>query len=578
MRTRSKRLAGLVALAAASVLVVSACGSGGDSGGSTGGVAGFADCDKKPNECNSGAAKQGGTMTATIEKKLQNWNVNDADGNTFDIAQVMNGVLPNAFVTFPDLKPHLNSDMLESAEQTSTSPQTIVYKIKKEAVWSDGTPISADDFIFQWKTQNATDCPDCTPATTTGYDLIDTVEGSDGGKTVTVKFKEPFVDWRSLFGPMYPASVAKKAGDLNTPAGLKAAFDSFKEKTPDFSGGPYVVSAYDKDVSITLTPNPKWYGAKKAPLEKLTWRIITDQAQEVPALQNHEVQHIYPQPNKDLVDQVKTISDAQYTMGKGLVWEHVDLNTQNTLLKDVAVRQAILTAINTKDIIGKTVGQFFTAAAPLGSHMFVPGQPGYKDNVAPTGQGGGDVAKAKSILEGAGYKVQDGKLLDKTGAPAPSLKLKYTEGNALRQQTAELIQNELKAIGVDVKIETIKSLGNTLSTGDYDIIVFAWVAAPYISGNVDLYTTKGGGNYGKYSNTEVDDLLTRSVKETDETKARDLQNQADVILSKDAYTLPLYQKPTFLAVNKDYINVRDNSTLSGPSYNVQEWGQKTSAK
>jgi peptide/nickel transport system substrate-binding protein len=578
MRTRSKRLAGLVAVAAAAVLVVSACGSVGGGTGNVGGTAGFADCDKKPNECNSGKVKTGGTMTATIEKTIQNWNINDADGNTFDIVQVMNGLVPGVFIAYPDLTPHLNSDLVSSAEQTSTSPQTIVYKIKPTAVWSDGSPINIDDFTYNWKTQNGKDCPECTAAATTGYDQIASVEGSDGGKTVTVKFTEPFVDWKALFGTLYPAAVAKKAGDLATPAGLKAAFDGFKEKTPDWSGGPYMISAYDKDNSVTLTPNPKWYGATKPALEKLTWRIITDQSREVSSLQNHEVNAIYPQPYKDLVDQVKQISDAQYTMGKGLVWEHVDLNTQNTLLKDVAVRKAILTAISQKDVINRTVGQFFTAAAPLGSHMFVPGQAGYKDNVGVTNQGSGDVAKAKQILESAGYKIVDNKLLDKAGAAVPQLRLKYTEGNTLRQQTSELIQNELKAIGLDIKIETIKSLGNTLSTGDYDLIVFAWVGTPFLTSNVDLYTTKGGGNYGKYTNPQVDDLLIRSAKETDDAKARELQNQADVILSQDAYTLPLYQKPTFLGVNKDFLNIRDNATSNGPSYNMQDWGLKTSAK
>jgi len=576
MRTRSKRLYGLVAVAAASLLVVGACST--NKGGGTGNnvSAGFADCEKKPNDCNGGANKQGGTITATLEKTLPNFNVIDADGNTFETAQVMNGLIPSPFVVFPDLTPHLNTDLMVSAEQTSTSPQTIVYKLKPNATWSDGSAIGLDDFMYAWKVQNGTDCPDCTAASTTGYELIDKIEGSDNGKTITVTFKEAYPDWKALFS-LFPASVAKKNGDMTTPAGLKKAFDGFKDATPDWSGGAYVVTDYQKDVSITLSPNPKWYG-KKPSFDKITFRMITDQAQEVPALQNREVQYIYAQPNQDMVTQVKAIPDVNYTLGKGLVWEHIDLNLKNTFLADKALRQAIFTAINVKDIISKTVGQFFPGAAPLGSHNFVPGQPGYKDYVTATGQGSGDAAKATKILTDAGYKIEGGKLMSPKGQPVPTLRMRHTEGNQLRAQSSELVQGALKQIGIDVKIEVTKTLGNTLSTGDYDLIIFAWVGTPFVSGNKDLWSTKGGGNYGKYSNPQADEALVSAAKETDESKVRDLLNKADELMTPDAYVLPLYQKPTFLAVYKDFANIRDNATSSGPTYNIQEWGLRAAAK
>src|SRR5258708_29089153 len=193
---------------------------------------------------------------------------------------------------------------------------------------------------------------------------MESVTGSDGGKTVTVVYKTPFTDWKLHFGPLYPAHIAKEHGDLAT------SWKWLDANVPTYSGGPYVISDFQKDTSVTETPNPKWYGKVKPKLDKVVFRIITDQSQEVPALQNNEVQAIYPQPNGDMVNQVKSVNGVQYTLGKGLTWEHLDLNLKNTALADVKLRQAIFTAINRKDIIDKTIGQFVPGAPPLNNHNF----------------------------------------------------------------------------------------------------------------------------------------------------------------------------------------------------------------
>ena len=132
----------------------------------------FATCAANPNTCNSaepgGLLRQGGQLTYAIEKNISNWNLLSSGGNTLETAQVLSSLLPHTFITLPDLSIVLNKDLLDSATVTNVNPQTIVYKIKANAVWSDGTPITANDFIYNWKVQNARDCPDCAPATTIG--------------------------------------------------------------------------------------------------------------------------------------------------------------------------------------------------------------------------------------------------------------------------------------------------------------------------------------------------------------------------------------------------------------------------
>ncbi|HEX8935360.1 MAG TPA: ABC transporter substrate-binding protein, partial [Pseudonocardiaceae bacterium] len=228
---------------------LAAC-SGGDAarGGGQGqtGTA-FAACDASPNTCNSaepGRLKQGGQLTYAIEKNIPNWNLLSSEGNVLETGWVLAGVLPRAFITLPDLTVAMNNDLLDSVKVTNTNPETVVYKIKANAVWSDGTPITANDFVYNWKVQNGRDCPNCTPATTTGYDQIQSVVGSDNGKTVTVTFSKPFTDWKQNWGsgsPIYPAHIAAQHGDIKTPQGLAAAYSWFGKNVPMYSGGPFQI-------------------------------------------------------------------------------------------------------------------------------------------------------------------------------------------------------------------------------------------------------------------------------------------------------------------------------------------------
>jgi len=115
------------------------------------------------------------------------------------------------------------------------------------------------------------------------------------------------------------------------------------------------------------------------------FRIITDQTAEAPALQNGEVDAIYPQPNSDLLSAVNGMSGVQYYIGKGLIWEHFNLNEKNQFLADKTLRTAIFTAIKRQDVVNRTIGTFVPGATTMGNHIYVPGQAGYQDNTTATG-------------------------------------------------------------------------------------------------------------------------------------------------------------------------------------------------
>ena len=241
MLTQGKsRVARIGVLIASAALVLAACGGGGNSGTQTGQA--FKDCDANPNSCNSATPDQlqdGGQVTFAIEKNISNWNVTSAKGNVFEPAEAITRLTPYAYYATPDLQSALNTDYVSSVDVTSTNPMTIVYKLNPKAVWSDGVPFTADDFIYNWKTQNGHDCPGCSIVSAGGYEDIASITGSDNGKTVTVTMKKPFTDWKSMWSsnnPIYPAHIAAQQGDTNTPEGLKKAFDWFGTTMPTWTG------------------------------------------------------------------------------------------------------------------------------------------------------------------------------------------------------------------------------------------------------------------------------------------------------------------------------------------------------
>jgi peptide/nickel transport system substrate-binding protein len=322
-RLRTVRLAALLVGLA---MVAAGCGGGGDEGGGTsGGTAQITD---------------GGTLNYAADQEPTGFNNSTSKDNGTSVYNVTINMFPQAFHAQPDFTVKMDDAFLDSAEQTSDDPQTIVYKIKQEAVWSDDTPITADDFIFFWKNQNGT-IKDNDVASTTGYDQIQSVEGSDNGKTVTVVFKTPFADWKSLFGVsggLLPSHyVEKQPGKWNT------GLDKNPEKIP--SGGWMKVDNYTQGQSLTLVRNDKYWGPK-AHLDSIVFRFLPESTTQPAALQNNEVDLIYPQPQLDQVQQVKALPDVKSEINFGLSFEHFDFNFKTPGLDDIAVRKAIATGVN----------------------------------------------------------------------------------------------------------------------------------------------------------------------------------------------------------------------------------------
>jgi peptide/nickel transport system substrate-binding protein len=547
-RLRTVRLAALLVGLA---MVAAACG-GGDEGGDTGGEA---------------QIQEGGTLSFASDQEQAGFNPNTAKDNLFALSNIVTSIYPSVFNIHPDFTVQLSGEFMDSAELTSEDPQTVVYKIKQNAVWSDGTPVTADDFIFWWENCNETNKKaDC--VSTTGYKDIESVEGSDGGKTVTTVYKNKFADWKSLFSQyIIPAHYTKEQ-----PGGWNTGLDKNPEKIP--SAGPFIVESYTPGQSLTLARNDKYYGTK-AHLDKIVFRYLPESTTQPAALQNNEVDMIYGQPQLDQVQIVKAIPDVTSEINFGLQYEHLDFNVKNPLLADVAVRKAFATGLNIQQIVDRTVKQFSDKATVLGNRFWMNNQPEYQDHRG--AYGNGDIAGAEKLLTDAGYaKGADG--IFAKGGKRLSVNISTTQGNQLRETQEQLIQAQAKEFGMEIKIKNAEAdvlFGEWLPEGNFDIANFAWVATPFaVSSNQSIFSTDSAQNYGKFSNTQVDELFTQAVAELDPAKATELGNQIDQILYDEMATLPLYQKPQLIGWRNTFTGIGDNLSSQGPFWNAGTWAQK----
>ena len=537
----------------------------------------------------------GGTATMALDEGLTGFNVNTSAASEFVLQEIMNMVWPQAFIVNSKLQPVLNNQLLESAVQTSDSPQTVVYTLNPKAVWSDGTPITADDFIYNWQAQSGN--PAYTDvggkpyddASTAGYSAIASVVGSNpsggaaclagtatdrnvgmcpNGRTVTVTFKPTFTDWRSIFTDIVPAHVARTVG-WNS---------GFAGPTQVVSGSWFKLQSYSENQSVVLVRNPQYWGTP-AKLNKLVFQFFSDDGQLVPALQNHEVDIVNPtNVNLSIVQNANQIPNATKATLAGLQYEHFDFNQADPYLAKVQVRQAIAHGVDRQSLIDRTVGEIDKNITPLGNRMLVTTQQGYKATSY-------DYSPNQSVhlLEKLGFKKGSDGYFHPDFGPQKGQDLTFTiqstSGNTIRAETEELFQAQMKKIGIRINIQNydVNTLfGTNLPNGAYQIAEFAWYTTPFVSGNQPIYCSytnaaNCGENWTHSANPQVDQLMASGSTAPNTSSEVADYDHADTILWQDMVTLPLYQTPQFFAWSNTLKGVVPNTSNDGVTWNAEQW-------
>lgn len=541
---------------------------------------GLDDCDTNPT-CNSGPRAAGGTVTWLIDQGHDAvFNVHRPDGGSVYLLQALEGLLPRMGYFGPDGAWYWDYDLLaEEPQVINDSPQTIQYRIRDEAVWSDGTPIDVDDFLWHWYHMSGDEdlCVGCQPRTTLFWENVASVDGSDGGKTVTITLKDGVVDpeWFGRGGISYPAHWT----GLNwqaAPEIMGATSEYFYSTIPEYSGGPYLVEFWDRNERVVMRPNPLWYGEIAPSVDSVVKEFVTDRGSWLPAVQNRELDGGAPASfTPELLEDFNRAQGVYTSVGSGgAVWEHLDFNM--TTVSDLALRRAIFTAIDVEDARSRI---FDESALPprRGHHNFTSASPNYVDLVTPMNYGTGDVAAARAILEEAGYTGMDGgpgALRAPDGSVVPGIRFSFLAANQNRAIFVELSQGYLGDIGVDVIPSPTDALGTTLVGGDYDLVIFGWSGSPlFTTAPQQFWKSDSGNNFGKLDNAEVDELVTAAANQLNASDSVEFVNRAAQIVLDEAYVLPMWDSLNFLFVQDGVANIRDNNFLSARAqYNLGEWG------
>lgn len=571
MRARRRGAAG--ALVIASALVLTACGGGGDSGSkksddstkTSAGSSAASDSTSpatKPGKIATSElfdinltprdqVKDGGTITLAIDQFSTQWNYNQTNGPEAATSSVITTMLPSPFLTKADGSFAPDPNYVSSFKLTSAPKQVVTLELNPKAVWSDGTKVTAADYVAEWSALNGKNTA-YQIASSTGYDQIGSVKQGKAPTEVVISFDKPFGDWKTLFSPLYPAAVNKSPKTFNT--GLVG-------KLP-LSAGPFIEQKLDKAAqTVTVKRNARWWGPAPK-LDTIVFRSM-DREAEAGAFVNGETDALGIGSNASNYKQAKDVKDVAFHKSLGTAYSHFILNGEAADLKDVRVRQAIVMGLDRKVIAESSLKGLPVDPLLLVNHFYLPGQAAYQDNAGEFGKF--DPDRAGSLLDAAGWK-KDGDYRKKDGK---TLDISFTipSGNPVADNFVTLATVMLKNIGIKVttaSVATSKFFDDYVLPGKYEMSGFQWeVSSSPASSAKSIFqmpTKPAKGpeqvyqNFARVGTKQIDGLFDQAIQQLDPVKAAASLNQADKLIFAEAIIDPLYLTPNIIATKKNLCN------------------------
>ncbi|MGW6497443.1 ABC transporter family substrate-binding protein [Nonomuraea angiospora] len=551
MKVRYRAAAGVAVLA----MAVAACGGGGGAA-------------KKPSAEQSQQAQQqmaetpaininalpyeqvkdGGTLTLAVGQWPSQWNGNHVDGNQADTADMLDPIMPQLMVSDEGANFTANPDYLTDVKNDlSSGKQVVTYTLSDKATWSDGTPITWKDLEAAWKANSGKN-KKFKPASTDGWDRIESVTKGDTDKVAIVTYAKPYPEWMGQFSRsphLYPAKY------METPDAYEK---DYLQKIP-VTAGPFKVEKIDEGTkTLTLVRDDKWWG-KKAKLDKVIFRTIDSPEAQVNAFANGELDGVeIPSGAPAELKRAKEVPNADIRKALSPNWRHITVNNQSEFLKDKSVRQAVAYAINRDAITQSDLKDMDWPLQTLGNHVFMNNHKGYVDNSGDLGKY--NVEKAKQLLDAAGWK-QEGEYRKKDGKEF-DLSFVIPSATPVSQSEGELVQAMLKEAGIKVNIRPVpldKFFNDYIIKGDFDLVPFSWIGTPLpIGGLAQIYKTGSESNFPKSNDPAVDAAIDAAVDEMDPAKAIEKANAADKLIWDLVHTIPLYQRPDIQATKKTLAN------------------------
>lgn len=610
------KLSAAAALAAGSALILSACAPGGGnagdsssngSGASQGGDSGAGNVIEGDKGQKLTAEASGPEMADLGDVKTQDGSIAYSVGA--DDFLSYNGLQSNTYTTYNSAVVDrmfssfwyfgtdgsiIPNEDFGTYEKTSDDPLTVKYTISDDAKWSDGTPVTAGDFIVHWAANN-----DTVKAEGSETPLFDSIsfeqgkyipeapEGEADGKEFTVTYPEPYADWEILISTALPAHiVAKEAGmsfeelvtaakekdvEALTPAAefWNDGWDFSPGELPDASlvpsMGPYKFKdgGWQAGQSITLEANPEYWGTPPATKE-LVLRFA-DPKTHVQALQNGDLDVIEPQATVDTLQQLEGLGeDVNVQTGDQLTWEHVDYNRgEGSVFADSPeLREAFALCLPRQQIVDNLIKPIYADAQVMNLREVFPFQDKYQEVV--------DEAYPKEMDEPNIEKAKE--LVEKSGVSKPTVRLGYQAGNQRRTETVALIKSSCDQAGFDVQdANSPVFFKEVMPAGDYDAALYAWAGSGQKASGANIYQSDGAQNQQSYNNPEVDAAWDKLATSLDENEQLEQVKTIEKLLWEDFQAIPLYAHPGLVGHKADVANVRDTAAQSGALWNVEQW-------
>lgn len=459
---------------------------------------------------------------------------------------------------------------LPSVDNGGISPDgtTITLKLREDLVWSDGTPLTAEDFVF---TYQMTMDPKNTVATTSPYDLMESVTAPDK-YTVVSKFKEPFAPWLgTLWHGILPKHILQPVFDK------EGTIDNAEwNRAPTVGCGPFVFKEWESGSFARFVASDNyWLGKPK--LSEIFIRFVPDDASQIAALKAGDgdlgtffAYSDVPELEAAGIKIFKVFSG--YNEGIFFL-QHPDKG--HPALKDVRVRQAIAYATDrfslTKDLL---LGLTQPAVTYWDNTPYVD------PTLKPWPY---DPEKAKQLLDEAGWVDSNGDgVRDKDGV---ELILKYgTTTREIRKDTQAVLQQQLAQVGIKVELLNYDSDiffagygdGGPAATFQLDLFEYSNSASFPDPDNADLLCSEipsdekpQGLNSSGLCDPELDALFKKQITQVDFTERQQTFYQITRIIFERVYWLGLWQDPDLFGVSSRLLNTKFSGAT--PLFNIIEW-------
>ncbi len=448
----------------------------------------------------------------------------------------------------------------------------VTFKLKNGYKWHDGKPVTAEDYVWTLRMRKNP----LTPVVSRFLDnKIDNVLAPDP-YTITFQYNEIYA--YGNLGPftVLPAHILRPEYNRDPTKIDKSQF----ARNP-LGCGPYKFKQWSPGNFIELEASPETYGGPLKPTFKfITFKFILDAtvmtANLIAGDGDATITNNLSLEQLGEIDRRSGGREVPYYT-EGLVWEHIDYNMDNEWLKDKRVRWAIAHAIDREAM----VRTLFQGRQPVAHSYLGPKHFAHNANVKKYAY---DPARAKQLLAEAGFTPgPDGVLRDASGKRF-EITIMTTAGNTIREQVQQIIKDQLKGVGIDLRIDNRPAsvlFGEITRKRAYPhLVMYAWVSAPTthfrtIWHSKEIPTAANnfvGQNTPGYKNAEVDKLLEQADEELDEAKRAALLRRSQELWAEDLPSLPLFFRLELNAARRGLKNYKPTGISgSGPTWNAEQW-------